>query len=71
MDALDLVLRELAAAGSPKRIWDALQSLEVRSQIEAFLRAHPGLQALIYWTGAIAVGFIAVFYAEVLMTLAG
>jgi len=69
MDALDLVLRELAAAGSPKRIWDALQSLEVRSQIEAFLRAHPGLQALIYWTGAIAVGFIAVFYAEVFKLL--
>ncbi len=65
LDSLDLVARELAAAGSPRRLWELLQTFEVRSQIEAFLRTHPGLQALIYWTGAILVAFVAVFYAEV------
>ncbi len=65
LEALDEVVRELAEAGSPRRVWQQLQTLEVRSQIEAFLRAHPGLQALVYWSAAVAVGFAAVFYAEI------
>lgn len=65
LDALDEVARELAKAGSPRRIWQELQTFEVRSQIDTFLRTHPGLQAVIYWSAAVAVGFAAVFYAEI------
>ncbi len=46
-----------------RQLWAWLRSVDVTTEIVAYMRAHPGLQGLIYWVAAFAVGLVAVGYA--------
>lgn len=46
-----------------RQLYAWLNSVDVSEQILGYLKAHPGLQGIIYWVAAIAVGFFAVGYA--------
>jgi H+/Cl- antiporter ClcA len=61
--ALTEVLRDQGVTNL-RQLWVWGSSVDVSSQIIAYLRAHPGLQGIVYWVGAICVGLFAVFYAR-------
>src|SRR4051794_33873738 len=42
-----------------------MQSVDVTRQIVDYLRAHPGIQGVIYWVAALGTGLFAVFYAKI------
>jgi H+/Cl- antiporter ClcA len=48
-----------------RQLYQWLASVDVSTQIVSYLHSHPGLQGIIYWVAALAVGLFAVGYAWV------
>jgi H+/Cl- antiporter ClcA len=61
--ALTSMLRDQGIT-NVRQLYQWASSVDVSSQIIAYLRSHPGLQGIIYWVGGICVGLFAVFYAR-------
>lgn len=48
-----------------KQLYAYLKSVDIRVVVVEYLQLHPGLQGIVYWVAAFAVGLLAVSYAAV------